>query len=279
MYFRPHSSDQWDAVQYQPILNNQSTWQLYADGNATATLPAARWFPVRIEVEGQRASVYVGDGADAVMEIPRLESPSTRGGIRFSAGFRDQPPDDVDAARIRDLVVTHATASSEMQGSRENAAPGFLHNWRVTEPFVLDSVNPHALPVSPGKWEALTADPSGLVNISRRFALDGERRTIFAAVTLRVDAAQLIRLALDYSDDVTVFLNGQPIYASTNAWQSHHPLFLGSLNKEEPPHSVFLPLQAGSNELTLRVSDRAFGWGFIARLIDADDVEVDASDG
>ncbi len=277
VYFRPHSSDQWDAVQYQPILNNQSTWQLYADRNAAATIPAARWFSVRIEVDGHLASVYLDGAAEPAIDIARLESPSLEGGIRFSAGFRGQGPAGVDAARIRDLVVTHRAASTANAKSPGDRAPGFLHEWRVTMPFVLDSADQHALPDSPGEWRRLTADPSGLVNLSRSFVREGDRRTVLAAVTLRAVTAGLTQLDLDYSDDVVVFLNGRPLYASTNAWESHHPLFLGSLNKDDPPHTLFLPLLAGDNELTLRVTERAFGWGFIARLRDANGVEIDAT--
>ena len=279
VYLRPHSSDQWDAGQYQPILNNQSTWQLYPDGNASAVIPAGRWFRVRLEVDGERASVYVGDATEPALDIAKLESRSERGGIRFSAGFRGPGPDGVDAARIRDLVITPRASPVPMVATQEHPKPGFLYEWRITDPFVADSSYPHALPTSPGPWKTIDADPSGLVNISRKFSRDGDRRTVLAAVTLRAASERVVRFDLDFSDNVTVFLNGQTIYAGANGWESHHPLYLGALNKNDPSHSVFLPLRPGINELILKVSEQAFGWGFIARIDEAAGVEIDASGG
>ena len=273
VYVRPHSSGQWDAIQYQPIMNGSSTWQLYAHGNAAAPIPADRWFDVRLEVDGDHAAFYLDGSTDAVLEIPRLEGPATTGGMTLSAGFRGGGPGGVDAARVRDLVVTRRAAS----GSRAVAAegvPGYLTAWRVTAPMAIDSSPLRALPEDPGAWQSITADPSGLVNFNRKFARAGDLSVVLAAVTLRTDVPRTVRLELDFSDDATVFLNSQPLYSSVNGWQSHHPLYLGALNPAQPPHAVYLPLRAGSNDLTVAVSERAFGWGLVARLADAPGVEV-----
>ncbi len=72
-------------------------------------------------------------------------------------------------------------------------------------------------------------------------------------------------LELGYSDDVTVFLNGEPVYSGVNGFEGRHPEYLGFVKPEY--ENVFLKLRRGDNELVLAVTDdQRFGWGFIARL-------------
>ena len=71
-----------------------------------------------------------------------------------------------------------------------------------------------------------------------------------------------------YSDDVSVFLNGQILYRGRSAQTFRDPGFLGIVNPENDP--VYLPLRRGSNELVLAVSELGGGWGFICRLADVE---------
>ena len=51
---------------------------------------------------------------------------------------------------------------------------------------------------------------------------------IFAKHTIRSNTARRVLAGIGYSDDVTVFINGEPIYAGVNGWDSAHA---GSLNE------------------------------------------------
>jgi hypothetical protein len=72
------------------------------------------------------------------------------------------------------------------------------------------------------------------------------------------------KLYIGYSDDVSVFLNGQILYRGRSAQSFRDPGFLGIVNPEND--TVYLPLKKGSNELVLAVSELGGGWGFICRL-------------
>jgi hypothetical protein len=74
------------------------------------------------------------------------------------------------------------------------------------------------------------------------------------------------KLYIGYSDDVSVFLNGQILFRGRSAQNFRDPGFLGIVNAEND--AVFLPLKKGSNELILAVSELGGGWGFICRLAD-----------
>jgi hypothetical protein len=91
------------------------------------------------------------------------------------------------------------------------------------------------------------------------------RFTGFARTTVTTTEARVALLDLGYSDDVTVFLNGEAIYSGINGFESRHPEYMGFV---KPGHeNVFLKLRKGRNEIVLAVTDdQRFGWGFIARL-------------
>ena len=74
------------------------------------------------------------------------------------------------------------------------------------------------------------------------------------------------KLELGYSDEVSVFLNGKILYRGRSAQYFRDPGFLGIVNPEND--AVYLPLQKGTNELVLAVSEIGGGWGFISRLVD-----------
>ena len=73
------------------------------------------------------------------------------------------------------------------------------------------------------------------------------------------------KLSIGYSDDVSVFLNGQILYRGRSAQNFRDPGFLGIVNPEND--AVYLPLKKGSNELMLAVSELGGGWGFSYPLI------------
>jgi hypothetical protein len=69
-----------------------------------------------------------------------------------------------------------------------------------------------------------------------------------------------------YTDEVSVFLNGQILYRGHSAQKFRDPDFPGIVNLGND--AVYLPLKKGRNELVLAVSDIGGGWGFICSLDD-----------
>ena len=87
---------------------------------------------------------------------------------------------------------------------------------------------------------------------------------IYARTTIDSDRDQVKKLALGYSDDVSVFLNGKILFRGRSAQNFRDPGFLGIMSADND--FVYLPLQKGSNELVLAVSELGGGWGFVGRL-------------
>jgi len=130
-------------------------------------------------------------------------------------------------------------------------------------------------------WQDVEAERPGLVALYRyrdaphpRVTFQGDfskrldpqpgMKVLYARTTIVSDKAQVKRLALGYSDDVGVFLNGKILYRGRSAQAFRDPGFLGIVNPEND--AVYLPLRKGKNELVLALSELGGGWGFVCRL-------------
>jgi hypothetical protein len=133
------------------------------------------------------------------------------------------------------------------------------------------------------EWQPIEAEAPGLVPIYRyrdaphprvSFANDFSKRlepqpgmkVVYARTSIEADSDQTRRLNIGYSDEVSVFLNGQILYRGRSAQNFRDPGFLGIVNPEND--SVYLPLKKGNNELVLAISELGGGWGFICQLED-----------
>ncbi|HEV8394867.1 MAG TPA: hypothetical protein VGQ37_11370 [Vicinamibacterales bacterium] len=131
------------------------------------------------------------------------------------------------------------------------------------------------------RWQDVEAEAPGFVVINRyresphprvSFANDFSKRlepqpgtaVVYATTTIDSDRDEVKKLLLGYSDEVTVFLNGRPLYRGRSAQNFRDPGFLGIVNPENDV--LYLPLRKGRNELTLAVSELGGGWGFVCRL-------------
>ena len=73
-------------------------------------------------------------------------------------------------------------------------------------------------------------------------------------------------MSFGYSDDISIFLNGQIFFTGKSAFRSRGPTFLGIVGVDND--AVYLNLKKGENELVLAVTEIFGGWGFICKLDD-----------
>jgi len=103
-------------------------------------------------------------------------------------------------------------------------------------------------------------------DFSKRLEPQPGMKVSYARTTIHSERDQVKKLNIGYSDDVSVFLNGEILFRGRSAQNFRDPGFLGIMNVEDD--AVYLPLRKGSNELVLAVSELGGGWGFICRLED-----------
>ena len=74
-------------------------------------------------------------------------------------------------------------------------------------------------------------------------------KVVYARTTIDSDRDQVKKLYIGYSDDVSVFVNGDLVYSGINGWDSRSPAFASFVDARW--ESVSLPFKAGENEVVL----------------------------
>ena len=262
VYLRPHHANTArvpDVVQYVAAFNGIDSWQLYGGEGKTAyaDLPTGRWLHVRVEVSGTQARVFLDGAERPALEIHELQRGMSKGGLGLmgpadgSAYFSDFRFRADDALRFDPPPAAWP-------------APGFIAEWELSQPLrgdQLDDAKPlgeQQLP--PLVWKRVTALPGGLVDVSRHYGRLGPGiDAVVARTRLTASAKELRRLRFGYSDAISVFLNGRPVFAGDSSYLSRDPSFPGFIGLFD---HLFLPLKEGDNELTIYLYEGFGGWGF-----------------
>jgi hypothetical protein len=278
VYLRQHKSGLPDAMQYTPILNTGANWQIYNGPGFTGAvdIPKDVWFHLRLEVVGAEAKLYVKD-----IDKPALVMNDLKSGVQ--------------KGQIALYVLTGATYFSNFEVRTTPGAPwerhlppmpaGTLTNWSLSPAYDALARNlERSLSRSESDaihWQDVEAEPPGFVvlyryreaphlkvtfqtDFSTRLEPQPGMKVLYARTSIESDRDQVKKLYIGYSDDVSVFLNGQILFRGRSAQSFRDPGFLGIVNPEND--AVYLPLKKGSNELVLAISELGGGWGFICRL-------------
>jgi hypothetical protein len=89
---------------------------------------------------------------------------------------------------------------------------------------------------------------------------------VSAGIVIQSQSAQIAKMELGFSDLVTVFLNGTPIFQGDHRYSYAEPIRPGFFQPNEA--ALFLPLEAGRNELVIVVVESFGGWALAARFPD-----------
>ena len=279
VYFRG-SGGQWKEVQYQPLFDGEPTWQLYSGPGYSADLPsdsAATAGPMHVKIvfAGTRANVYVNRAPQPVLRIRELKRAPQAGHVAVWAA----------GDRTAQMTFANYSAVERVESTLEPLAPvppspGQIMRWRVSARLPSpDTINAPA-ELSPEHRDALRsgkiadAESDGLMNLSRIVGNPAgpQVENVFGgagwglaltSVTLDANEARTAPLRFGYSEGISIFLNGRRVFAGTNLYSTPN---LGRVVADA--NTVELPLNRGANELVFAVTDRAFGWGFRARLDD-----------
>lgn len=280
VYLRQHKTGLPDAIQYTPVLNTGLNWQIYNGPGFTAPvdIPRETWFHLRLSVAGATARFYVGDTIAPALVMDDLKSGIERGGVSLAV---------LTGATCFANVVIHPTTPVPWVRHPPPMPASTLTRWEISPSFDALARNLER-PLSPSEaatipWQPVEAEPPGFVvlnryrdsphprvtfqsDFSKRLDPQPGTRVVYARTTIRSDRASLRKLELGYSDEVSVFLNGQILYRGRSAQAFRDPGFLGIVYPEDD--AVYLPLKRGENQLVLAVSELGGGWGFISRLTD-----------
>jgi hypothetical protein len=265
-FVRPHQVGNPDAVQYTPVFNGISSWQLYHGPGFWAPIefPLDDWFRIRVVFSGDRAEVYVADLDRPALVVGELKGPVEPGHVGVFAGpavyMAGFAYDDTGSVPLREPRPAPATPIT-----------GVVPAWWISDAYPEEAtetaVTLDGELVARRTWTRLTSEPSGLVDLSRVNGVGEGRDTTLARAVVGSARRQTKRLELGFSDRAVVFLNGRAVYRGDNAYRSRDYRFLGSIGYYD---TLYLPLEEGDNELVVAVSETFGGWGIQARFPDLD---------
>ena len=280
VYLRPHKSGLPDAMQYTPVLNGGRNWQIYNGPGFTSAvdIPKNEWFHVRLEVAGAQAKFYLNDMQKPALVMNDLKSGVQKGQLALYT---------LIGATYFTNFELRTTPDAPWERHLPPMPPNTLVKWRLSPAY--DALTRDLeRPLTPEErdsiqWQEVEAEPPGFVVINRfrepphmtsTFETDFSKRLepqpgmkmVYAWTNVEADRDQLKKLSIGYSDEVSVFLNGNILFRGRAAQGFREPGFLGIMSPEDD--AVYLPLKKGSNEIILAVSEIGGGWGFICRLAD-----------
>ena len=261
IYLRPGRSGEYQALQYAPAINSSSTWQIYPEFMRTINIPRNKWTHVKVDVKYGGLKIYINRAAEPTLEVARLRGIPKLGSVGFWSRVYDRKSEAWSAAFSNISILPKNPSKSKLK--QINPPDGIIESWKVAEPMENKKGAVSKL-VSLSGWKTVKAEESGLVNLNRALGIRRGRWTAYAKTRIKSRTSKITALDFSYSDDVTIFLNGKPIFSGTNGWESRYPGYMGLVKLGND--KVFLNLKPGNNELVFAVTNQRFGWGFVAKM-------------
>ncbi|BFP39231.1 hypothetical protein FGF1_00760 [Flavobacteriaceae bacterium GF1] len=264
------------ATQYATVIDGVNMWDMTDEYQAAATIYDEGWNHVKLVIHGKQMRVYVNDMDKVALHIPSLEGTGKSGSIYLTG--------DVIYANL--VIKPNAVGDlPEVEGYDPTYSDTrYLKNWLVSAPvdlaFNRDIMKPgvaiDSTLLNDSSWKPLVTERRGMVNLTREYGAteNGKRRLVWLKTNIKSNVNQVCKLNLGFSDEIWVFLDGQPLYIDKN--------YYGSPGMKEPRgrctienSEIMVPLKKGDNELLLGVAHYFFGWGVTARLDSTDDLKFE----
>jgi len=261
-YLRPHQSGNDDAMQYTPVINGNAGWQLFSGAGYWSPIAFnfGEWMHVKLIVSDDKMDVFINDMEKPTLHVSELKLGRTTGSLGFGTFL--------GAAYYTNLTyqeVGKPILVSEIKKTAKND-PNVITDWTVSKAFPETNLNSvtslKELQMSIDK--KMKVDGEGILNLSHVSKVSAATNTVLAKFTIDSEKEQLKRIDFGYSDKVTVFVNGRPIYSGDNSFRSRDYRYLGSIGFFDTVHAA---LDRGNNEVVFAVSEKMGGWGLTAKIL------------
>ena len=268
VYIRTHKSKAPDTIQYAPVFQGRSAWQIYhgKTGTASAYIPAEQWVHVKLKIHGQFVSIWVGDNVEPVVKNMPLSRTAKSGSITIRGNIPRQSAASY-SAYVRNIHITPTTPAIT-----EDTLPIYentqLTQFSVSQVFAADKSAILNIPeaIIDKAWTTIPLQPDGKLEFLRWRSIPKGIRTwaVVADIQLNSEQAQACLLEVGFSDTLTLYLNNQALVYADASYRYSENRQEGLLHDKQL--TVFLPLKKGANQLRAIVADSFGGWGLLASL-------------
>ena len=260
------------TMQYAAVIDGINLWDLTDQYQAAASLTENEWNHIKMVISEHQMKVYVNDMSRAALHVPVLEGLHKSGKISLNgnviySNFSITPNETENLANTIGFDPTYND-------------PNYIRTWQVQEPieFATGKDPMRQIISNPGvvideafftpskSWRTVEAKHRAMVNLTKEFGGTEmeKRRLTWLKTTVTSEKDQEKWLNMGFSDEVWVFINGQPLHQNKN--------YYGSPGMKEPrgrctiDNTAFsVPLKQGENEILIGLSNYFYGWGLIAR--------------
>lgn len=261
VYMRMHKSNQVDAIQYTPIFNDESNWQLYREYQARVSFKNAGWNSLRIEINNGTAVVFANN--EEVLTIDNLRTDQNTGEIGLFALFTN---------RFSNFRFVKKDAIDAPLATESNAVdPNVIKQWKISNAKAYNGQQQEFNDFLKEEYTTVQTEESGLLPISKYVKKyvsgnfqDNQQDYIVALTSIESDSDQTKLFSFDYSDKIIVYLNGKAVFKGDNSFRAKGIQYMGHIAINA--NKLLLPLKKGINTIHCVVIEKANGWGLIAKL-------------
>ncbi|QHT63135.1 hypothetical protein GXP70_26345 [Paenibacillus lycopersici] len=245
------ASNEWGLpnLQYDPVMNGSSTWQIYHGPSyqAVAAVPPDQWVRIAVRVQPDSASIYVGGSSQPSLVIPNLLHGRVSGG---KVGLWGSAP-----STIRNLVVAQIEPRPHTERTPDSVvrpAPSVVPAWMVSK-----------LPDQ--TWIEAPVEINGTLNLNRLYTAE-QGAVVQAKYSINLAERQETWLRLGFSDRIRLWVNDNEVYAGEWKWEAPGFTMDGRIRADQ----IRVPVQwrAGSNTILAEVAsiEGMYGWGLSVRM-------------
>ncbi len=272
VYLRMHKSRMPDGLQYTPIFNNESNWQLYHQLQQTTVLKDTGWNTLKIVVYEQQAIVFVNE--TKLLDIAELRSGNLIGRLGFFALFGNW---------FADLTYTPGVDTSlfPVQTKKSVIDKSLIQSWQLSKVYPTTILQQQSLLqlANESSFTSFKTETNGLLPISKyRSKISSgafernKEEFVIAKLIIHSEKKQIKKINIDFSDKLHFYLNKELLFEGDNSFRSKGPQYMGHLGLKN--NTLILNLEKGSNEILCVVTEKANGWGLLAKLNNLDFIQL-----
>lgn len=259
-YLRPHQNGNPDSMQYTPVINNMTAWQIYKEYNAQTRFPVNQWMRVRLEIAEDSARIFVNSDKPTLV-VHDLKRERRAGFVMLKGSL--------GGAYFANINITPGSPTTAPAEPVAELMPGHVRAWFVSGPMVeADALAAAAAnKLKDAAWTRLPVESNGIANLARVAPWTEQAATVLARIVVRADRARSVPMRFGFSDRVRVYLNGALLFTGDDSQASRDYRFLGTVGLYD---ELQLSLRRGDNDVVFAVTEGGGGWAAQAAFPEMD---------
>jgi hypothetical protein len=259
-YLRPHQNGNPDSMQYTPVINGMTAWQIYKQYNAQTKFPVGEWMRVRLEIGDDSARVFVNSDKPTLV-VHDLKRERKAGFVMLKGSL--------GGAYFANITITPGAQDATPPEPLSELMPGHVRAWFVSPPMAETEAlaAARANRLKDVAWTRLEVESNGIANLARVAGWSDKAPTVLARTVVHADRARSVAMRFGFSDRVRVYVNGALLFTGDDSQASRDYRFLGTVGLYD---ELQLQLRRGDNDVVFAVSEGGGGWAAQAAFVEMD---------